>query len=160
MRDSKWTGSERMIAWMMEMIVTKPLIDWQSQQLRMLAEGSCPFTKRISFCSLRAGWWAPASGNGDVLWLSVPPGPDGRPWHEQGCPLRGHGYDRGVAGYRSLSWSGRRTCFCRTLSWQEEISSQRDYHFPSLPASGRCRFTAFYCYFFLLGSNCGGSKVK
>lgn len=66
------------------------------------------FDAKNVFCasplsSLNTGWYPPDSRHGDVLWLSVPPGPDRGPWSAQDGSLRGHGYDRWMAGHHSLS---------------------------------------------------------
>lgn len=54
-------------------------------------------------CVLFTGWHPPDSGHGDVLWLSVPPGPDRGPWPAQGGSYGGHGHDRRLAGHDSVS---------------------------------------------------------
>lgn len=58
---------------------------------------------KVFFLSLHTGWYPPGSGHGDVLWLSIPPGPDRGPWSAKDGTLRGHGYDCWMAGHYSLN---------------------------------------------------------
>lgn len=68
----------------------------------MLAFLSCHIEKL--FVSLfHTGWHSAGGWYGDVLWLPVPPGSDGRPWSTQDGSLWRHGHDRRVAGHLSLN---------------------------------------------------------